>query len=138
MTTLLYKCPRCNYETNHKTKIKNHMSRKFKCGNVNNIQLTDGIKEIVLNDRVYYPPPPAPPPTHITDRTIRAVPVTALAARDEYRQAHGGAMVADVFENVTLPPMRKCLFRWPFLACFSKLATEALSSCPQLVFQLGA
>lgn len=50
-----YICPRCNYES----KIKRNMSRHFfekknLCANINNLDLTDEIKEYVLTHKVYH------------------------------------------------------------------------------------
>lgn len=51
-----YTCPRCDYTTNKITNMQTHFKRKKGCENKNNLELTDVIKEIVLQDRVYHPP----------------------------------------------------------------------------------
>ena len=50
-----YGCPRCGYETEHKTNIVNHLYKKKKaCPQIKNeIELTDEIKEHILNNRIY-------------------------------------------------------------------------------------
>lgn len=49
-------CPRCNYECKRKSHIEYHFNRKKSCKNLNNVDLTDEIKEVVIRDRVYHPP----------------------------------------------------------------------------------
>lgn len=50
-----YCCPRCKYDTGHKTSIRNHFYKKTKpCPAVgNDIVLTDEIKEYVMANRIY-------------------------------------------------------------------------------------
>jgi hypothetical protein len=36
--------------------MTNHLKRKQDCPNINNLELTEEIKNIILNDRVYHPP----------------------------------------------------------------------------------
>jgi hypothetical protein len=49
-----YECPRCNYKTPKKSSIKTHFIRQKSCpAVVNNINLTEEIKECVLENRVY-------------------------------------------------------------------------------------
>lgn len=52
-----YQCPVCGYETGIKTHMKDHLyNRKAPCPvTVNNMELTDDIKELVLKNRVYNP-----------------------------------------------------------------------------------
>ena len=51
-----YDCPRCGYQTNHRQVIKRHLyGRKKTCKNVKGLELTDQIKEIVLNDGHHFP-----------------------------------------------------------------------------------
>jgi len=55
-----YKCPRCGYETRNKTVIRNHFNNKKKpCQGIlsHAIELTEGIKEHVLNHRLYVAEP---------------------------------------------------------------------------------
>ncbi len=53
-----YCCTRCDYKTNHRTKMYNHLyKRKKVCpGTQNDIILTDFIKEKILLNRVYIIP----------------------------------------------------------------------------------
>ena len=63
---ILYLCPRCGYQTDHKNFMRNHLyTLKKPCaGKVMAIDLTDDIKEHVLANRVWHQPPLAdPPPT---------------------------------------------------------------------------
>ena len=55
-----YGCPRCGYETDIKQSMNLHLYKKKKpCpATVNNIELTDEIKEYILNNRVYKIPEP--------------------------------------------------------------------------------
>ena len=55
-----YECPRCSYSTRHKTNMKNHFYKlKSSCPAVtSDMELTDEIKEHVLNNRVYRPQTP--------------------------------------------------------------------------------
>lgn len=63
----MYKCARCSYETNKKSNINNHFNRKRVCANVNNIELTDEIKQTILDNRIYHPPAPVQAPTTINN-----------------------------------------------------------------------
>lgn len=56
MTTIPYTCPRCNYNCPRRDTMRTHFKRNRGCPNINNVELTDEIKNIVLNDRVYHPP----------------------------------------------------------------------------------
>ena len=49
-----YYCPRCNYQTTHKSNIRTHFKRQKVCANKNGIELTDDIREIVLRDHQYH------------------------------------------------------------------------------------
>ncbi len=55
MNILPYTCVRCGYTTKHRTKMSNHLyERKKQCpGSVNDILLTDEIKEKILENRIY-------------------------------------------------------------------------------------
>lgn len=64
---VMYKCARCSYETNKKSNINNHFNRKRVCANVNNIELTDEIKQTILDNRIYHPPAPVQAPTTINN-----------------------------------------------------------------------
>jgi hypothetical protein len=61
-----YTCPRCGYETRDKTHIKRHLWPKTRhCGaDVNDIELTEDIKNKIMQNRVYKPPA-VPTPTQI-------------------------------------------------------------------------
>lgn len=48
-----YECPRCGYETCNKCKMRNHLNRIRKCKNDGNLELTEEIKQTVLNDHKY-------------------------------------------------------------------------------------
>jgi len=50
-----YECPRCNYKTKIKRNIYRHFfEKKTFCTNINNLDLTDEIKEYVLEHRIYH------------------------------------------------------------------------------------
>ena len=52
-----YTCIRCNYSTYKKSSIKNHFSRKNICpSSLNNIELTEDIKNEILRSRIYHIP----------------------------------------------------------------------------------
>ena len=55
-----YECPRCGYCTHHKTFMRKHlMSLKKPCPAARlTIELTDDIKQDILDNRVYHPPAP--------------------------------------------------------------------------------
>lgn len=69
-----YQCPSCGYKTLDKSKMKRHMYfLKKPCPqSANNIQLTDEIKEYVLQNRVWHPPitPKEPSPTQIINNIM--------------------------------------------------------------------
>lgn len=49
-----YTCIRCNYSTNYKSHIQNHFKRVKVCFAFNNdIELTDDIKQYILQNRIY-------------------------------------------------------------------------------------
>ena len=54
-TNIPYKCPRCGYSTAKKSNINNHFYQKIKIcpASINELDLTDEIKECVLNNRTY-------------------------------------------------------------------------------------
>ncbi len=57
--TISYVCSRCEYSTDFKGNMRTHFSRKKKCPmKENGIELTDDIKEYILENRVYYIPKP--------------------------------------------------------------------------------
>jgi hypothetical protein len=58
MHSVPYTCPRCKYTTIHKNDMKRHLYNKKKdCpGSVNDIELTDEIKEKILKNRCYAVP----------------------------------------------------------------------------------
>lgn len=55
MSTIPYTCTRCGYNTNEKFKMVRHFTeRKTKCqGKINDIELTDFIKDKILANRIY-------------------------------------------------------------------------------------
>jgi hypothetical protein len=52
---ILYECPRCGYTTNQKNSIRDHLyNRKKQCPtNISNLNLTDEIKEHIMNYKKY-------------------------------------------------------------------------------------
>lgn len=48
-----YTCPRCNYSVVNKYQMRNHLHRVRKCKNENNLELTEEIIRIVLEDHIY-------------------------------------------------------------------------------------
>lgn len=60
-----YICPRCGYQTHHRGTMRNHLYKKLKpCrGSRNNIELTNEIKECILDNKVYIVPKQSAPPT---------------------------------------------------------------------------
>lgn len=52
-----YKCPRCNYETSHKAKMRLHFYKRNKVcpATMHDIELTNEIKAFILENRVYHP-----------------------------------------------------------------------------------
>ena len=59
METAPYTCFRCKYKTKDKYNIKRHFDRKKKCPAVSlerNIEMTDAIKEYILENREYHLP----------------------------------------------------------------------------------
>ena len=48
-----YKCIRCGYDTNHKSKMKLHLSRKTICKPLLNDILLDDYKQDILNGKIY-------------------------------------------------------------------------------------
>lgn len=51
-----YICPRCTYTTKKKTNMVTHFKRKNICAAINNLHLTDDIKEDVLRNHIYHIP----------------------------------------------------------------------------------
>ena len=54
MSRTPYTCPRCDYQTGHKYSMINHFKRKNVCPDVNDLELTDEIKQKILDSRVYH------------------------------------------------------------------------------------
>ena len=52
--TIPYTCCKCDYQTNHRGSMINHFKRKKPCPNINNIELTDAIKQTILDCRMYH------------------------------------------------------------------------------------
>lgn len=51
-----YKCPRCNYTTDHKTKYTRHQNRKNKCKNINNfVDTNDNILKMDKSNPMGHP-----------------------------------------------------------------------------------
>lgn len=65
---VLYCCPRCKYETNHKAYMRKHLYQlKKECpGTHSLLELTDDIKDHILANRVWHPPPPEERPQPLT------------------------------------------------------------------------
>lgn len=92
---LLYSCPRCGYKTNHKAAMKKHLyDLKKMCPALlkGNVDLTDEIKECVLQNRVWYPPPPPPPPPQ---------PLTLNQTINNYNQMLNYVNKMDVVDKIT-------------------------------------
>lgn len=66
---MAYICARCSYTTKVKQNIEKHFNRKRICANINDVVLTDDIKQIVLKDKVYHKPTAVIQPTQITNIT---------------------------------------------------------------------
>jgi hypothetical protein len=60
MGVILYTCIRCDYKTDEKRNMKRHLYEKNKpCqSKKNKIELTDEIKEEIMNNRIYHIPKP--------------------------------------------------------------------------------
>ncbi len=59
MKNILYTCFRCNYQSKDKYNINRHFNRNKKCSAIseeNDIELTDEIKQKILENKVYYLP----------------------------------------------------------------------------------
>lgn len=55
---VLYKCARCEHEADHKSHMYNHLyKRKKKCTEKNPVDLTDEIKQYILDNGTWHPPP---------------------------------------------------------------------------------
>ena len=52
---VFYQCPRCNYQTEHKTNMRNHLYKNKKpCPATHkDLEITEDIKEKILNNRIY-------------------------------------------------------------------------------------
>lgn len=51
-----YTCFRCGYNTCIKNGMRKHLNRKTMCPNINNCELTDNIKQTILDNRIYHAP----------------------------------------------------------------------------------
>ena len=51
-----YKCIRCGYETNHKSKMTSHLNRKTVCKPLLNDIILDDYKEMILNCNPHFIP----------------------------------------------------------------------------------
>lgn len=85
----MYKCCRCNYETSHKGSMVNHFKRKKPCPNLNNIEMTDEIKQKILDNRIYHIPSVQYPPTtinniHIYNTILKLEPDVKIDLLMEY------------------------------------------------------
>ena len=65
---VLYKCPRCEYETNQKNMMRRHLYLlKKPCpGSTVPLELTNEIKEYILANRIWHPPLPEERPQPLT------------------------------------------------------------------------
>ena len=63
-----YICARCNYESNLRRYMQRHFNRKRPCPKINDVILTDEIKQMILEDHVYHIPKPGKV-TNITNIT---------------------------------------------------------------------
>lgn len=43
-----YKCPRCNYSNDRKNNLERHLNKTVPCPNINNVELTNEVKEAAL------------------------------------------------------------------------------------------
>jgi hypothetical protein len=72
-----YMCPRCEYKTAHKPTMRKHLyNLKKPCpGIIEDITLTEEIKESILRNRIYHPPKPVVEPKQVTNnhQTINQV-----------------------------------------------------------------
>lgn len=56
-----YTCPRCGYNCDRKDAFRRHFNRANMCYPiVEDMELTEAVKECVLKNRIYRPPPPPP------------------------------------------------------------------------------
>lgn len=57
-----YRCPRCGYTSDRKSNMRNHLYKKLKTcpGTREQIELTDAIKQHILDNKVYKPPKHTP------------------------------------------------------------------------------
>lgn len=51
-----YVCPKCGYSSEKKETMNRHFQRKTPCPSINPIDLSDEIKQFVLDHRIYHPP----------------------------------------------------------------------------------
>lgn len=66
-----YICPRCSYTTTKRTNIITHLERKRPCADINHLELTEDIKEVVLRNRIYHPPKEECNPTlNVTNHNV--------------------------------------------------------------------
>lgn len=70
-TELDYECPRCGYSTEWRKNMRKHLVEKKKpCPNFKNLELTDEIKNTVLDSRRYYPPKKEPEKKNVHRKTV--------------------------------------------------------------------
>lgn len=67
-----YICPRCGYKTDRKSSMVHHLNnlKKLCPAVVKDIELTEDIKDAVLNNRVYHIPKPPKAPETVINQTI--------------------------------------------------------------------
>ena len=66
-----YTCPRCNYQCIRKGHMQQHLNKKKQCPKAqSDIELSDEIKNIILEHRVYRPPPVVTPPHQTINQIV--------------------------------------------------------------------
>jgi hypothetical protein len=80
MKVILFTCIRCGYETPKKGNIRHHFNRKKICpSSLNNIELTDEIKDEILRSRIYHIPKPVKETKEKADKIIKYDPYKGVA-----------------------------------------------------------
>ena len=91
----LYSCPRCGYTTPHKPSMRKHLYclQKQCPGQEKNINLTDEIKEVILQNRIWRPP---------IEPTVTQPPVITLNQTiNNYNQMLNYVNKMDVVDKIT-------------------------------------
>jgi hypothetical protein len=78
-----YTCPRCGYDTHSKSGMRNHLYKKLKaCPAIREqLQLTDEVKEYILDNRVYRPLEQYAKKNENTQKTVRRKTAITQAMR---------------------------------------------------------